>query len=136
MGIVILTLMFLIIALVSYIISRYTATELVSTAIAFCCFVVFVAFSGANIIWLLTTAEDPACYNEYLLLETLKPSIEVSEDEAIRFHYYQKVEKYNAKYDKWKSNRESFWFSWVTGNQYNNCERIEFELRTGDSTDG
>jgi hypothetical protein len=96
----------------------------------------FVAFSTDNLCQLISTSEDPACYNEYLLLETLKPSIDASEDETIRFDYYQKVEKYNAKYDKWKSDRESFWFGWITGNQYNNCKRIEFELRTSDSTDG
>lgn len=135
MGIVILTLMCLLIAIISYLISRCTTTEIVSGVIAFFCFAMFVAFSIANLCYLISTREDPACYNEYLLLETLKPSIEASEDEAIRFDYYQKVEKYNAKYDKWKSDRESFWFSWITGNQYNNCERIEFELRTANSTD-
>lgn len=135
MGIVILTLAVLVIAIISYLISRCTTTEVVSIAIAFCCFAMFVAFSVGNLCYLVSTREDPACYNEYLLLETLKPSIEASEDEVIRFEYYQKVEKYNAKYDKWKSDRESFWFGWITGNQYKNCDRIEFELRTASSTD-
>ena len=133
MGIVILTLAILLIAIISYIISRYTTHEIISTAITLLtllALILFVAFSGANIVYLLATSEDPACYNEYLLLKTLKPSIDASEDEIIRFEYYQKVEKYNAKYDNWKSNRESFWFSWITGNEYKNCDRIEFELRT------
>jgi hypothetical protein len=134
MGTSILIIVLAFIAIVCYIIARKTYSEgfLGATAVAtILCAVIMLT----NIWNLAITAEDQSCYQEYNDLIILQEAIDNTDNETIRFNYYQRVEEYNKGYDIWKSNRESFWIGIWTGNQYNNCERIEFKLRPSDSTD-
>lgn len=135
MGTLILAIVLAFIAVVCYIMARTTYLEgfLVVTVIAtiLCAGIMF-----TNILYLASTIEDQNCYQEYNDLIMLQEVIDNTDNETIRFNYYQRVEEYNKRYDIWKSSRESFWIGIWTGNQYKNCERIEFKLRPNDSTDG
>ena len=133
MGIVILIIILFIVAIVATINYNYNESGVVM-GIACVAWIFAIVFALSSFAYLIETSEDSQCYDEYWSLATLKPSVEASNDETLRFYYFQRVEKYNKGYDTWKFNRESFWFSWITGNKYNDCERIEFELRPGDST--
>jgi hypothetical protein len=135
MGTLILAIVFAFIAIVCYIVARQNYSEgfLGATVAAtiLCAVIMF-----TNILNLAITIEDQSCYQEYNDLIMLQEIIDNTDNETIRFNYYQRVEEYNKGYDIWKSNRESFWVGMWTGNQYKNCERIDFKLRSIDSTDG
>lgn len=135
MGTLILAIMLAFIAIVCYIIAKKTYSE-VFAAITVVATILCAVIMLTDILYLVSTTEDPSCYQEYNDLIMLQEAIDNTDNETIRFNYYQRVEKYNKGYDIWKSNRESFWIGIWTGNQYKNCERIEFKLRPGDSTDG
>lgn len=66
---------------------------------------------------------------EYEELMLYKHSVEVSNNEYLRWNYYEKVQDWNRRYDSAAEKETSFWFGPYQYDYFINTERIEFELR-------
>ena len=70
---------------------------------------------------------------EYAELVELLPIIEASDNESLRYMYFQRVQKYNKGYDFAQECKDKWYYGWgpFQSDSYDRCERIEFELRSG-----
>ena len=70
---------------------------------------------------------------EYAELVELLPIIEASDNESLRYMYFQRVQKYNEGYDFAQECKDKWYCGWgpFQSDIYDGCERIEFELRSG-----
>lgn len=67
--------------------------------------------------------------SEYEELMLYKNSVEASNNEYLRWNYYEKVQEWNRRYDSAAEKETSFWFGPYQYDYFINTERIEFELR-------
>jgi len=70
---------------------------------------------------------------EYTELIELLPVIEASDNESLRYMYFQRVQEYNEGYDLAQEYKDKWYCDWgpFQSDTHNGCERIEFELRSG-----
>lgn len=92
----------------------------VAIAVAFC----FAAF-------LISLEGSATTDTEYEQLMLYKEIVEETNDEAVRFDFYQRVQEWNENYIDWYERENSNWSDWtISDNKYSeNIGPIDFELR-------
>ena len=70
---------------------------------------------------------------EYEQLMLYKEIVEETNDEAVRFDFYQRVQEWNENYIAWYELENSNWSDWtISDNKYSeNVGLIDFDLRRG-----
>ena len=82
----------------------------------------------------IISLEGPANTDaEYEQLMLYKEIVEETNDEAVRFDFYQRVQEWNEDYIAWYKLENSNWSDWtISDNKYSeNVGPIEFDLRRG-----
>lgn len=95
--------------------------------IAAVCFIVMLA---AGINQLDTDSHNQANLKQYNELVLYYDVVSQSNDELLRWNYYEKCQKWNAAYTNYLLGRESKWrAAWFGAHDYDNCDFINLELR-------
>lgn len=81
---------------------------------------------------LCSISDDSDNYAEYAELATYHPVVSATDNEYVRFDYYQKIKDWNTRYINWCENRENPWISWFIYDDYKNCGTISFTLDYGE----
>ena len=70
---------------------------------------------------------------EYAELVELLPVMEASNNESLRYMYFQRVQEYNEGYDFAQEYKDKWYCCWgpYQPDIYDGCKRIEFKLRSG-----
>lgn len=91
---------------------------------------------GGSIIfaWLITMLATPSTsevYEEYKELITYKTVIQNTDNEYVRYDFYEKICDWNEGYEQWEKDRKNPWISWFITDRYKNCSYIDFPLNQG-----
>lgn len=68
---------------------------------------------------------------EYEKLLIYLPVVEATDNEYVRFDYYQKVRDWNKRFDSGMKMKDSIWISSIVGDCFKGCGRINFYLDYG-----
>ena len=82
--------------------------------------------------FICSVSDDDTNYAEYVELATYHPVVSATDNEYVRFDYYQKVKDWNSRYIDWCENRENPWISWFIYDDYKDCGTISFTLDYGE----
>lgn len=93
-------------------------------------FATFICLSAFGINNLSTYTNNEANLAEYEQLKLYYDVVNNSNDELLRWDYYQKCEKWNDKYESYLLARNSIWRAYTVGaHDFDNCDFIQLELR-------
>lgn len=126
---VIATIVMLITAVVSIILMvRYKNTNFapVLTASAALC-LCLILFCGLMRLEYIDIHEN--LHTKYKELSLVLDSIEQSDNEYLRYIFFDKVEEYNEQYDLYVRDLNSPWFNWLVYENVDDIEPIEFDWR-------
>ena len=78
-------------------------------------------------------AEKSAQYlrQEYTDIYIMYDTVNESNNEALRYHFYERINDYNKTYDKYKSQLNDIWIKNLIDDDLDDIEKIKFELRSG-----
>ena len=72
--------------------------------------------------------------DEYNQLKLYQYTVETSDNEYLRFDYYNRVQEWNEKYDTYTKLESNSWVSWFLFEPMKYCGRIDFELHGDEVT--
>lgn len=78
-----------------------------------------------------TDANNSAKYlrQEYADICIMYDTINESNDEALRYHFYNRINEYNETYDNYVNNLDDIWIKNLIDDDLDGIEKIDFELR-------
>lgn len=68
-------------------------------------------------------------HNEYKEIIMLYDTIEQSDNEYLRFNFYERIENYNEQYTTYIKDLNNPWFDWLVCDNVDDIEYIEFNWR-------
>lgn len=76
-------------------------------------------------------AENSAKYlrQEYTDIYIMYDTVNESNNEALRYHFYERINEYNKTYDKYMSQLNDIWIKNLIDDDLDDIEKIKFELR-------
>ena len=101
----------------------WTICFLGSTVLALVC---LISCAGIN-----ADYENGAKYlrQEYTDICIMYDTINESKDEALRYHFYNRINEYNETYDKYINHLNGIWIKNLIDDDLDDIEKIKFELR-------
>jgi hypothetical protein len=100
--------------------------------VVFPVFVIGVTFAVVVFAIWLTNIDAPENNRiEYEELLIYLPVIEATDNEYVRFDYYQKIKDWNNRFDSGMKMKDNIWISDIVGDSFKGCGRINFYLDYG-----
>lgn len=77
-----------------------------------------------------TFSTNKSNFDEYMDLAVYYNAVNESDDEVMRWHYYNKINEWNEKYENYLRMNNNMWFGFFYGDHdYDGCDFINLELR-------
>ncbi len=68
-------------------------------------------------------------HKEYEEIVLLYDTIDKSDNEYLRYNFYERIEEYNEQYDCYVNDLNSPWFNWLVYDDVDDIEPIEFNWK-------
>ena len=80
--------------------------------------------------YIINVSQANARLETYDTLILYRDVVEASNDELLRYDFYERVQKWNERYESHLKTRENNWISMVDpARGFENCDFVKFELR-------